>query len=88
MDIVIANPIHTDMVQQTLMTTTHATMVVIREKTRSYVEWALDNDFILVDIETYGCFHFRFDSFLTTCAQTIIIHRQWSSLVLSMLVSY
>jgi hypothetical protein len=36
----------------------------------------------------YGYFHFCFDSFLTTCAQTIITCHQESFLVPSMLVSY
>jgi hypothetical protein len=33
MDIVIANPICINMVQQASMTTTHATMMVVHEKT-------------------------------------------------------
>jgi hypothetical protein len=31
-------------------------------------ERALGDDFIPLAIETYGCLHSRFDSFLTTCA--------------------
>jgi hypothetical protein len=56
------------MVQQALMTTTHAMMIVVQEKTWSYTEWAPSDDFIPLAIETYGCLHFRFDSFLITCA--------------------
>ncbi len=75
MDIVIAYSIWIDMVQQTSTTTTHAMMMVAQEKTQSYVEWTLDNNFILA-IETYECFHSHFDSFLTTYAQTIIMRHQ------------
>jgi hypothetical protein len=50
------------------MTTTHAMMMVTQEKTRSYDEKAQGDDFIPLVIEMYGCFHFRFDSFLTTFA--------------------
>jgi hypothetical protein len=63
-------------------------MMVTQEKTRSYDEKAEGNDFIPLAIEMYGCFYFRFDSFLTTCAHTIIVHHQRSSLVRSMLDSY
>jgi hypothetical protein len=38
MDVVIADPIHIYMVQQSSATTTHATMMIVQEKTRSYVE--------------------------------------------------
>jgi hypothetical protein len=43
-------------------------MMAAQKKTRSYVKGALSDDFIPLAIETYGCFHFRFDSFLTTYA--------------------
>jgi hypothetical protein len=56
------------MVQQTLMTTTHIAMMVAQEKTRSYFEQILGDDFIPLVIETYGCLHSHFDSFLITCA--------------------
>jgi hypothetical protein len=68
MDVVIINLIHTNMVQRTLTLTTHAMMMVIHENTRSYVEWTLSDDFIPFAIETYGCFHYFFDSFLITYA--------------------
>jgi hypothetical protein len=68
--------------------TTHATMMTHQEKTRSYNEQALGNDLIPITIETYGCFHFPFDSFFIACAQTTITHHQRSSLVLFMLLSY
>jgi hypothetical protein len=62
------------MVQQTLMTIIHVVMMFAQKNTRSYVEWTLGDDFIPLIIETYGCFHSHFDSFLTTCAQTTIVH--------------
>jgi hypothetical protein len=52
------------------MTATHAMMMVVQEKTRSYDERTQGDDFILLTIEMYGCFHSRFNSFLTACAQT------------------
>jgi hypothetical protein len=63
MDVVIVDPICIDMVQQTLATITHVTTMVTQEKTQSYVERTLGDDFIPFAIETYGCFHFHFDSF-------------------------
>jgi hypothetical protein len=63
-------------------------MVVAQEKTQSFVEWTQDSDFIPFAIETYGCLHFCFDSFLIACAQTTITHHQWSFLILSMLIFY
>jgi uncharacterized membrane protein len=80
MDVIIANPICTDMVWRTTMAT--------QEKTRSYVEQTLGGDFIPLIIETYECFHFCFNLFLTTCAWTTIACHQWSSLVPSILISY
>jgi len=74
MDIVIVDPTHTDMVQRTLMTTAHETTMTIWEKTQSYTEQTLGDDFIPLVIEMYGCFHSRFDSFMVVCAQTIIMH--------------
>jgi len=68
MDVIIANPICIDMVQRTSTTTSHVAMMAIQEKTRSYVEQTLGGDFIPFIIETYECFHFCFNSFLTTCA--------------------
>jgi hypothetical protein len=50
------------------MMTTHATTMAIQEKTRSYAEKTLGDDFIPLAIEMYGYFHFHFDSFLTACA--------------------
>jgi hypothetical protein len=37
--------------------------MVAQEKTQSYVKQTLGDDFIPFAIETYGCFHFHFDSF-------------------------
>jgi hypothetical protein len=47
---------------------THAAMMATLEKTRSYIAQALGDDFIPLVIETYGCFHSCFDSFLTAYA--------------------
>jgi hypothetical protein len=68
MDLVITNSIRTNMVQRTSMTTTHATTMVAQEKTRSYIEQTPNDDFIPLDIETYGCFHSCFDSFFIAYA--------------------
>jgi len=54
------------------MTTTHIVTMVAQEKTQSYAEQILGDDFIPLVIETYGCFHSCFDSFFITCAQTIV----------------
>jgi hypothetical protein len=88
MDIVIADLIHTDMVQWTSMMTSHVAMMVVQEKTWSYVKRTPSDDFIPFDIERYGCFHSCFDSLLIACAQTTIVCHQRSSLVPSMLVYY
>ncbi len=68
MDIVIADPTHTNMVQQTLTTTTHVAMMDAYDKTWSYNELALGDDFIPFATKTYGCFHSHFDSFFIACA--------------------
>jgi len=88
MDIVIIDQICTYMVQQTSTTIAHEVMMATKEKTWSYVEWAPCDDFTPLVIEMYECFHPRFDSFLTTCAQTIIMRHQRSFLVPSMFISY
>jgi hypothetical protein len=63
MSVIIADSIHIDMVQWASAMTTHITMMVVQKKTWLYVEQTLKNDFILLAIETYGCFHFCFNSF-------------------------
>jgi hypothetical protein len=73
MDIVIVDLTHTNMVQRALTTTTHATIMVVQEKTWSYVKWTPNDDFIPFAVETYGCCHFCFDSYLIICAQTTIV---------------
>jgi hypothetical protein len=88
MDVIIVNLICINMVQWTLTMTTFTTMMVAQEKTWSCIERTLGNDFIPLAIETYGCLHFCFDSFFTTCAHTSIAHHQRFSLIPSMLVSY
>jgi hypothetical protein len=56
MDVVIANPTCTNMVERTSTTTTHAMMMVAQEKTWLYIEQAPSDDFIplAIAIETYG----------------------------------
>ncbi len=68
MDIVIANPTHTNMVQQTLTTTTYVAMMDAYEKTWSYNELPLADDFIPFAIKIYECFHSHVDSFFIACA--------------------
>ncbi len=75
MDIVIIDQTFTYMVQWT-STTSHETMMAIQKKTRSCAKQAPGDDFTPFIIKMYGCFHSCFDSFLTTCAQTIIVHHQ------------
>jgi hypothetical protein len=71
MDIVIANLIRTNMVQQASMMTTHATMMVVQENTWSYAEQSPSDDFIPFTIEIYGCLLSCFDSFFTTCTKHV-----------------
>ncbi len=63
-------------------------MMAAQEKTWSYAEWALGDDFIPLAIEMYGCLHSHFDSFLVAYAYTIIVRHQWFFLVPSMLISH
>jgi hypothetical protein len=62
------------MVQRASTTTTHEVMMAIQEKTREYAKQTPCDNFIPLAIDTYGCLHSHFDSFFTTCAQTIIVH--------------
>ncbi len=87
-NVAIANLIRTNLVQSALTTITHVTTVVAQEKTRSYKEQVLGNDFIPFAIETYGCLHFHFDSFLISCVHANIVRHQHTSLIPSMLISY
>jgi hypothetical protein len=48
----------------------------------------LGDDFIPFAIETYGCFHSRFDSFFIAFAQTTIACHQRSSLIPLILIAY
>jgi hypothetical protein len=57
MDVVIVDLIHINMVPRTSTMTTHVVMMPAHEKTRSYVERTLGDDFILLAIDMYGCFH-------------------------------
>ncbi len=67
---------------------THATLMDAKEKTRSYVKRTLGKDCIPLAIETYGCLHSHFNSFLITCAQNTIVRHQWSYLIPSMFISH
>jgi hypothetical protein len=58
MDVVIVDLTCTNMVYRTSMTITHVAMMTIQEKTQSYVERALGDDFILVVIDHMGVFIF------------------------------
>jgi hypothetical protein len=55
------------------MMTTHVTMMVIQERHNYMLSEHQTMTFIPLIIETYGCFYFRFDSFLTICTQTISV---------------
>jgi len=88
MDVIIVDPTCINMVQWTLTMITHATLMDAEEKTWSYVKRTLSKDFIPLAIETYGCFHFHFNSFLITCAQNTIVRHQWSYLNPSMFISH
>jgi len=58
MDILIIDPIHIDMVQQTSTKTSHATMMAVKEKTWSYAKWAPGDDFIPLALKYMGVFIF------------------------------
>jgi hypothetical protein len=88
MDIVIVDLTRIDMVQRISTITTYLITMAAQEKTRSYTERALGDDFIHLAIEMYGCLHSCFDSFLTTYAHTTIMHHQWSSLIPLMFISH
>jgi hypothetical protein len=73
-DVVIVNSIHIDLVRCVLMIVAHVTTIVAKDKTRSYTNQALGDDFIFLAIEAYGCLHPRFDSFfdfLCTCQYSL-----------------
>jgi hypothetical protein len=61
------------MVQCASSMTTHVMRVFIQEKTRLYMEHALEDDFIPLPIKTYDYFHFHFHSFLISCTHVIIV---------------
>lgn len=50
----------------------HATIIVIQEKTRSYMEHASRNDFIPFATDIYGCFHSCLSLFFIYCVQAIV----------------
>jgi len=51
-------------------------MMVVQEKTQSYVKQTSSDDFIPLAIEMYECIHSCFNSFFTIYAQTTITHHQ------------
>jgi hypothetical protein len=71
-NIVIVNLTHIDLVQCALTMIVHAIIVVAQDKAQSYIERTLGNDFIPLAIETYGCLHPHFDSFLTSYVHAYI----------------
>jgi hypothetical protein len=87
-NIIIVDLTHTNLVQWASTTTTHATIIIAQDKAQSYIEWAPRNDFIPLAIETYGCFHPHFDSFLSSCVHANITCHQQTSLVPSMFIYY
>jgi hypothetical protein len=52
-DVVIANPIHTNLVQCASTTTTHVAIVAIKKKTQSYIEQTFGDDFIPLAIDIW-----------------------------------
>ncbi len=88
MDVVIVNLTCIDLVQHVLMTIMHASIVAVQDKARSYTKQVPGDDFIPLAIETYGCFHLHFDSFLTSHVHATIVRHQQTSLIPSMLISY
>jgi len=72
-NVVIINATCTNLVQRVSTMTMHAKIVATQDKVRSYTKWMLRNDFIPLAIETYGCLHFHFDSFLISCVHACII---------------
>ncbi len=87
-DIVIADPTCLDLVKHASTMTMHVTIVTIQDKARSYTKWAPRDDFIPLAIETYGCLHPRFDSFLIICVHAYVACHQQTSLIPSMLISH
>jgi hypothetical protein len=74
-DVVIADLTHIDLVQHASTVISHVTIVAAQDKAQSYIEQRPRDDFIPLAIETYSCFHPRFDSFLTSCVHACIVHR-------------
>jgi hypothetical protein len=87
-DVVIADLTRPNLVQRASMMTTHASTIVARNKAQSYIERALEGDFIPLAIETYDCLHPCFDSFFTFCVHVYIARHQQTSLVPSMFMSH
>jgi hypothetical protein len=85
-DIVIVDMTCTNLVYRVSTTTTHVATVAAQDKAQSCIEQALGDDFIPLAIETYSCFHPRFDSFLIFCVHAYITRHQHTSLVLLMLI--
>jgi hypothetical protein len=56
-DFVIANPTRTNLVQGVSTTTTHVTTIVVQDKTQSYIERMVGDDFIplAIDLWLFPC---------------------------------
>ncbi len=63
-------------------------IAVAQDKAQSYTKQVSKNDFIPFAIETYGCLHPCFDSFVTSCIHAYTIRHQQTSLVPSMFISH
>jgi hypothetical protein len=88
MDIVIVDLIYINIVQWTSMTIAHVATMAIQEKTQSYIERTLNNDFIPLVIDMCGCLHSHFDCLcindyhksLTTFLSPLNVHFELSTM--------
>jgi hypothetical protein len=71
-NVVITSPTHTNWVQRTLMTTTHATTVAAQNWAQSNTKRTPKDGFIPLAIMTYSCLHLHFDSFFISCVHANI----------------
>jgi hypothetical protein len=75
-DVVIVDLTHPNLVQCASTTIVHAATIVAQNRAWSYKEQVLEDDSIPIAIETYGCLHLCFDSFLTSCVHVYIVRHQ------------
>jgi len=75
-DVVIVDSTHPNLVQCASTTTMHVATIVAQNRAWSYIEQVLEDDFIPIAIETYGCLHLCFDSFFTSCVHVYIVRHQ------------